>query len=73
MDSLKRFFGFDPERRGISTSASLFWSLVVSLGVSIILRALLPGMNPLFRIVVFFGVMFALFSWIDRNRRRNSS
>jgi len=69
VDSIKRFLGTDKDGRGVSPSTSLLYSMVLSLLISIGLRWIFPTMPPLLRFALFFGVVFLVFRWIDKNHR----
>lgn len=69
MDSFKRFLGLDKDGRGVSPSTSLLYSMLLSVIISFGLRWIFPAMNPFFRFVVFFAVVFFVFNWINKNHR----
>ncbi len=72
MDSIRRFLGLDKEGRGVSSSTSLLYSLILSLLISAGLRFLFPAMAYPLRFVVFIVIVFAVFSWINKNHRENT-
>ncbi|MFD2840413.1 hypothetical protein ACFSYH_07480 [Populibacterium corticicola] len=72
MDSIRRFLGLDREGRGVSSSTSLLYSLILSLLISVGLRFLFPAMAYPVRFILFIVVVFAVFSWINKNHRDNT-
>lgn len=68
--TLAAYFGLSHDGTRVSASTSVAISLILSLGVSLLLRVLFPGLGPVVRLVLWALVMFVIFRWAAANAQR---
>ena len=67
MKTIKAYLGLSDDGTRVSPGTSIAISLMLSLLVSLLLRAVFPGTSSVLRLILWFVVMLVIFRWAANN------